>query len=70
MAISVNGKKKQVKKTFEELLQDLKTNNSEKVRYNAARMFGEMGDAKAVEPLIPNFAQAKTKREQFSYNSN
>ena len=31
---------------------DLKTSNSEKVRYNAARVLGEMGDSKAVEPLI------------------
>ena len=52
MTISVNSKKKQVKKSFEELLTDLKTSNSEKVRYNAARVLGEMGDSKAVEPLI------------------
>ena len=52
MTISVNSKKKQVKKSFEELLTDLKTSNSEKVRYNAARILGEMGDSKAVEPLI------------------
>ena len=52
MTISVNSKKKQVKKTFDELLTDLKTSNSEKVRYNAARVLGEMGDSKAVEPLI------------------
>ena len=52
MTISVNSKKKQVKKTFDELLMDLKTSNSEKVRYNAARILGEMGDSKAVEPLI------------------
>lgn len=36
MTISVNSKKKQVKKSFDELLMDLKTSNSEKVRYNAA----------------------------------
>lgn len=52
MTISVNSKKKQVKKTFDELLSDLKTSNSEKVRYNAARILGEMGDSRAVEPLI------------------
>ena len=38
--------------SLEELLTDLKTSNSEKVRYNAARVLGEMGDSKAVEPLI------------------
>ena len=52
MTISVNSKKKQVKKTFDELLMDLKTSNSEKVRYNAARVLGEMGDSKAVNPFI------------------
>lgn len=52
MTISVNSKKKQVKKTFDELLMDLKTNNSEKIRYNAARMLGETGDSNAVAPLI------------------
>jgi len=52
MAISVNSKKKQAKKTFDELLHDLMTSNSEKVRYNAARVLGEMGDANAVAPLI------------------
>ena len=52
MTISVNSKKKQVKKSFDELLNDLMTSNSEKVRYNAARVLGEMGDSKAVEPLI------------------
>jgi HEAT repeat protein len=41
-----------VKKSFDELLTDLRTSNSEKVRYNAARILGEMGDSKAVEPLI------------------
>ena len=44
MTISVNSKKKQVKKTFEELITDLQTSNSEKVRYNAARILGEMGE--------------------------
>ena len=52
MTISVNSKKKQVKKSFDELLTDLRTSNSEKVRYNAARILGEMGDFSAVEPLI------------------
>ena len=52
MTISVNSKKKQVKKSFDELLTDLRTSNSEKVRYNAARILGEMGDSNAVEPLI------------------
>ena len=52
MTISVNSRKKQAKKSFDELLVDLRTSNSEKVRYNAARVLGEMGDANAVEPLI------------------
>ena len=52
MTISVNSKKKQVKKTFQELINDLMSSSSEKVRYNAARVLGEMGDSKAVEPLI------------------
>ena len=52
MTISVIGKKKQSKKSFDELLSDLKTSSSEKVRYNAARILGELGDSKAVEPLI------------------
>ena len=51
MTISVNSRKKQAKKSFSELLSDLRTSNSEKVRYNAARVLGEMGDANAVEPL-------------------
>ena len=52
MAITVSGKKKQVRKTFTELLSDLRTSSSEKVRYNAARVLGELGDSKAVESLI------------------
>ena len=52
MTISVNNRKKQAKKSFEELIKDLKASNSEKVRYNAARVLGEMGDFNAVEPLI------------------
>src|SRR5574344_1204076 len=55
MTISVNSKKKQAKKSFDELLSDLRTSNSEKVRYNAARILGEMGDSSAVEPLIDVF---------------
>ena len=52
MTISVNNRKKTAKKSFDELVKDLKTSNSEKVRYNAARILGEMGDFSAVEPLI------------------
>lgn len=52
MTISVNSRKKQPKKSFDELLVDLRTSNSEKVRYNAARILGEIGDSNAVEPLI------------------
>ena len=52
MAISVNNRKKQNEKTFDELLHDLLNSNSEKVRYNAARVLGELGDSRAVEPLI------------------
>ena len=48
MTISVNNRKKQAKKSFEELIKDLQTSNSEKVRYNAARILGEMGDFTAV----------------------
>lgn len=39
-------------KTFTQLLKELTGGNSEKVRYNAARVLGEMGDMRAVEPLI------------------
>ncbi|MDH4378330.1 MAG: HEAT repeat domain-containing protein [Vampirovibrionales bacterium] len=45
-------KKEKKTKTFEQLLGDLKAGNSEKVRYNAARVLGEMGNMEAVEPLI------------------
>ena len=38
MTISVNSRKKQVKKSFEDLIKELQTSNSEKVRYNAARI--------------------------------
>ena len=52
MAITVNGKKKQVKKTFQELINDLMTSSSEKVRYNAARVLGEMGDSTKMVPFV------------------
>lgn len=39
-------------KAFKDLVRDLQNSPSEKVRYNAARMLGEMGDPDAVEPLI------------------
>ena len=38
----------------------LSTSNSEKVRYNAARMLGEMGLSEAVEPLIDALKNDKT----------
>ncbi|UKI41105.1 MAG: hypothetical protein L6V95_13620 [Candidatus Melainabacteria bacterium] len=60
MSISVNSRKKQSKKSFVELLEDLQTSNSEKVRYNAARVLGEMGDVNAVEPLINVLKMIKT----------
>lgn len=52
MTISVNSRKKQIKKSFEDLIKELQTSNSEKVRYNAARVLGEMGDLRAVDQLI------------------
>lgn len=52
MSVNTNKKQKQVEKSFDELINELKTSPSEKVRYNAARMLGELGDPKAVEPLI------------------
>lgn len=45
-------KKTTAAKTFEQLVEELQTSPSEKVRYNAARVLGEMGDPCAVEPLI------------------
>ena len=66
MTISVNSRKKQAKKSFDELLNDLRTSNSEKVRYNAARVLGEMGDSKAVEPLIDVLKNDKRNSKQFS----
>ncbi|MCA9799397.1 MAG: HEAT repeat domain-containing protein [Cyanobacteria bacterium HKST-UBA06] len=44
--------KKKAEKTLGQLIDDLKNSPSEKVRYNAARMLGEMDDPDAVEPLI------------------
>ena len=70
MTISVNSKKKQVKKTFDELLNDLRTSNSEKVRYNAARILGEMGDSKAVEPLIDVLKQIKNYYDKLNESIN
>ena len=52
MSLSVGSRKKQSKKSFDELILELRTSNSEKVRYNAARVLGEMGDLRAVETLI------------------
>ncbi len=52
MTISVNNRKKQAKNLFDELIKDLQTSNSEKVRYNAARILGEMGDFQRCSPLI------------------
>ncbi|HBH19169.1 MAG TPA: PBS lyase, partial [Cyanobacteria bacterium UBA9579] len=52
MSIKVNNRKKKSEKTFEELIHELQHSNSEKVRYNAARMLGELSDSRAVEPLI------------------
>ena len=62
MTISVNSRKKQAKKSFDELLNDLRTSNSEKVRYNAARVLGEIGDSQAVDtsatmPLIESLRE-------------
>ena len=39
-------------KSYEQLVEDLKNGATEKIRYNAARDLGEMGDPAAVEPLI------------------
>ena len=52
MSLSVGSRKKQSKKSFDELILELRTSNSEKVRYNAARVLGEMGDLRAVETLV------------------
>jgi HEAT repeat protein len=52
MASTTGTKKEKATKTFDELLDELRNSPSEKTRYNAARMLGEMGDLAAVEPLI------------------
>lgn len=52
MTIKANTKTSKKAKTFDQLLKELTGGNSEKVRYNAARVLGEMGDLRAVEPLI------------------
>jgi HEAT repeat protein len=52
MASTTSTKKTTAQKTFDELLDELMNSPSEKVRYNAARVLGEMGDPAAVEPLI------------------
>ena len=52
MSIKVNNRKKQNEKTFDELIHELQYSNSEKVRYNAARMLGELGDLRSVDTLI------------------
>ncbi len=49
---STTSKKTKAEKSFETLLDELVHSPSEKVRYNAARMLGELGDPAAVEPLI------------------
>ena len=64
MNISVNGRKKQNKKSFEELIKELTTSNSEKIRYNAARVLGEMGDSGAVDPLIDVLKKLNIKASQ------
>ena len=73
MTISVNNRKKTAKKSFDELVKDLKTSNSEKVRYNAARILGEMGDFSAVEPLIEVLKNDKNTiafSKNICYNTN
>jgi HEAT repeat protein len=54
MANSLTGVKKKsaITKSFEQLVFDLENSTSEKVRYNAARVLGELGDPAAVTPLI------------------
>lgn len=56
---TVTKKKTNAKKTFDQLIDDLKNSPSEKVRYNAARMLGELGDFDAVEPLIESLLHDK-----------
>lgn len=52
MTTTTSTKKEKATKSFEELLEELQNSPSEKTRYNAARVLGEMGDLNAVEPLI------------------
>ncbi|MBY0450952.1 MAG: HEAT repeat domain-containing protein [Cyanobacteria bacterium] len=52
MASTTSTKKAQASKTFDELIDELMNSPSEKVRYNAARVLGEMGEPEAVDPLI------------------
>lgn len=47
-----SAKKSKGEKSFDQLIQELTTSSSEKIRYNAARVLGEMGDLNAVETLI------------------
>ncbi len=46
-------------KSINELIEQLHNSPSEKDRYNAARMLGEMGDSSAVEPLIDSLKNDK-----------
>jgi len=39
-------------KSYDQLVHDLEHSTSEKIRYNAARVLGEMGDPAGVDPLI------------------
>jgi HEAT repeat protein len=52
-------KKTVAKKNMEQLVEELKNSPSEKVRYNAARMLGEMGDPAAVDALIESLRHEK-----------
>ena len=58
-AKATKTKKATSKKSFDQLLDELKNSGSEKVRYNAARVLGEMGDLNAVEPLIESLLHDK-----------
>ena len=51
-AAAPKAKKSKAEKTLETIIFDLKNSPSEKARYNAARILGEMGDPEAVESLI------------------
>lgn len=59
MSLRSTRRQQKVEKSFEELIYDLKNSPSEKVRYNAARMLGELGGTNAVEPLIEVLEQDK-----------